>query len=121
MFGGSLPHTWPGAAVALHYINGFADRFAEIAAISERLLESLREHRRITIERAPGATNVTILRVAGSARRPCPRHCWPAASRSTRRVQDGGAEFALHTNETILRRKLADIIDAFVAALGETE
>ena len=32
MFGGSLPHAWPYAAVALHFLDGFAERFAEAAA-----------------------------------------------------------------------------------------
>ena len=42
MFGGSLPHAWPYAAVALHFLDGFAERFAEAVAASERLLESAR-------------------------------------------------------------------------------
>src|SRR6266567_1443427 len=67
MFGGSLPHAWPYAAVALHFLDGFAERFAEAVTVADRLYAALREHRGIALERPPHATNVTILRVAGAA------------------------------------------------------
>src|SRR6202049_435004 len=37
MLGGGLPQAWPYAAVALHYLDGFAERFAEAAAASDLL------------------------------------------------------------------------------------
>src|SRR5258705_2969505 len=63
MFGGGLPHVWPYAAVALHYLDGFAGRFAEAAAASNKLLDALRDLPHITVTRTPAATNVTLLQV----------------------------------------------------------
>ena len=122
MFGGSLPHAWPYAAVALHYLDGFAGRFAQAVAASEELLAALREHPRVAIERSAGATNVTILRVSGAEAASLPQRLLArgVAIRPARHVSEGGAEFTLHINETILRRPLADIIDGFRAALDET-
>jgi threonine aldolase len=122
MFGGGLPHAWPDAAVALHFLDGFAARFAEAVAVSERLLAALAEHRRVTVERGAAATNVTILHVAGTGAANLPERLLARgiAIRPARRISEDGAEFALHTNETILRRRLADIVDGFAAALDET-
>src|SRR5215204_81136 len=66
MFGGSLPRAWPDAAVALHFLDGFAARFAEAVAVADRFLGAIAEHPRVTIERATGATNVTVLRLRGA-------------------------------------------------------
>src|SRR5436309_701859 len=64
MFGGGLPHVWPYAAVALHYLDGFAGRFAEAAAAFDKLLDALRDDPRISIAHPPSATNVAVLRLA---------------------------------------------------------
>src|SRR6202030_2178075 len=63
MFGGSLRQAWPYAAVALHYLERFADRFGRAAAAAETLFEALRPHPGCEIRRPAAATNVTLLRV----------------------------------------------------------
>jgi threonine aldolase len=122
MFGGSLPHAWPYAAVALYFLDGFAERFAQAVAVAERFFAALSEHPRVTIDRPAGATNVTVLRVSGAAAANLPTHLLAhgIAIRPARRESPTHAEFALHTNESILHRPLAEILDGFVAALAKT-
>ena len=119
MFGGGLPHVWPYAAVALHYFDGFTERFAAAAAVFDQLLDALRDHPRVTIARPPNATNVAVLIVSGGDAGALPKRLLGdgIAIRPARRIWAGGAEFALHANETILRRPLAETIRGFVAAL----
>jgi threonine aldolase len=122
MFGGSLPRAWPDAAVAFYFLDGFAERFAEAVAVANRFLRAIAEHPRVTIERAAGATNVTVMRVKGAAAATLPqalRHRG-IEIRPALRANETDAEFGLHTNETILRRKLTEIIDGFASALDET-
>ena len=120
MFGGGLPHVWPYAAVALHYLDGFAERFAEAAAASNKLLDALRDHPHITVTRPPSATNVTLLRVSGDTAKALPQRLLPhgIGIRPARRILPDEAEFALHTNETILRRPIGETIRGFTEALG---
>jgi threonine aldolase len=40
MFGGGLRQAWPYAAVALHYLDGFGERFAEAAAMADELFRA---------------------------------------------------------------------------------
>ncbi len=92
MFGGSLPHAWPYAAVALHFLDGFAERFAEAAALSGAAAG--RACRASPGDgRAPGGGH-QCQRSSGSpepARRPCRNIFPPAASRSARRGAFGTA------------------------------
>ena len=92
---------WPYAAVALHFLDGFTERFAEAAALSRAA-----DHR--AGRASPGDGSSTgrrppmsgLSRSPEPARRPLKQLSPPAASRSARRggVWDGGAESALHTN-----------------------
>jgi threonine aldolase len=121
MFGGSLPHAWPYAAVALHFLDGFAERFAEAADVADRFFVALADDPRIAIERPLHATNVTIVRVGGRGAATLPEHLMARgiSIRPARQASERGAEFALHTNETILRRPLVEVVASFTAALDE--
>ena len=120
MFGGGLRQAWPYAAVALHYLEGFGERFGHAAAAAENLFAALRAHGRCEIVRSAAATNVTRLRVRGgdAARLPERLLEHEVAIRPALRAAAEGAEFELFTNETILRRPVAETIEAFVKALG---
>jgi len=120
MFGGGLPHVWPYAAIALHYLDGFAERFAEAAAASNNLLDALHDHPQTTVTRPSAATNVTLLQVTGDNTKALPQRLLAhgIGIRPARRLLPEGAEFALHTNETILRRPIGETIRGFTEALG---
>jgi threonine aldolase len=119
MFGGGLPHVWPYAAVALHHLDGFAERFAEAATAFDKLLDTLRDHPRVAIAHPPSATNVAVLRIAGENASTLPSRllAQSIAIRPARQTSPNGADYALHANETILRRPVFETIRGFLAAI----
>ena len=120
MFGGGLRQAWPYAAVALHYLDGFRERFGRAAEAADNLYRALREHGRCEIVRSAAATNVTRLRVRGADAAGLPERLLEhgVAIRSPLHASVEGAEFELFTNETILRRPAAETIEIFVKAIG---
>ena len=66
MFGGGLQQVWPDAAVALHYLDGFPDRYARAVAAADALFVALGQHPRCQVARRPAGTNVVRLHVKGA-------------------------------------------------------
>jgi len=120
MFGGSLRQAWPYAAVALHYLDGFGERFERAATAAETLLQALRRHPGCEVRRPAAATNVTRLRVFGADAESLPERLLARgiAIRPAVHASPEGAEFELFTNETILRRPAGEIVETFIGALG---
>jgi threonine aldolase len=63
MFGGGLPHVWPFAAVAMHYLAGFEERFRAGVEASERVIATLSQDANFSVERIPNGTNIFRMRV----------------------------------------------------------
>jgi len=120
MFGGSLRQAWPCAAVALHYLTGFSERFERAVAVAETLFQAILRRDGCEVRRPAAATNVTRLRVLGSDAPSLPERLLARgiAIRPALRTGSEGAEFELITNETILRRPANEIVEIFIEALG---
>jgi threonine aldolase len=65
MFGNGLSHVWPFAAVALHFFEGFPERYAQAVATSEKVITALQPDSRFEVARVPNGTNISFLRVKG--------------------------------------------------------
>jgi threonine aldolase len=65
MFGNGLSHVWPFAAVALHFFDGFPERYAQAVATSEKVISALQSDSRFEVARVPNGTNIFFLRVKG--------------------------------------------------------
>ena len=64
MFGGGLQQVWPFAAVALHYIDGFEQRFRAAIDTAEQAISLLAGEGHFTFERVPNGTNLFRMRVS---------------------------------------------------------
>jgi len=65
MFGNGLSQVWPFAAVALHFFEGFPERYAQAVATSEQVIAALQSDSRFEVTRVPNGTNIFFLRVKG--------------------------------------------------------
>ena len=65
MFGNGLSHVWPFAAVALHFFEGFPERYAQAVATSGKVISALQSDSRFEVTRVPNGTNIFFLRVKG--------------------------------------------------------
>jgi threonine aldolase len=115
MFGGGLYHAWPFAAVALHYLTGFSDRFGRAIRISEELISSLRRHDAFSIERIPSGTNLFRLRVKGTDAAVFQKRLAMAGILLPQPSRDGS--FLIAVNETLNRMTSVTLADAFGHAI----
>ncbi len=61
MFGAGLPQAWPYALVALHYADGFQERYQQAVKTSEEFIQKLTKHPGFEIERVASGTNIFSL------------------------------------------------------------
>jgi threonine aldolase len=115
-FGGGLQQVWPFAAVALHYMDGFEQRFRQSVATSEQVIAMLSADGHFKIERIPNGTNVFRLRVEDVN-----------AQVYQGRLEEAGISahfpvsndyFNLQVNETWARVSAQEIVRRFRKALG---
>lgn len=107
MFGNGLCHVWPFAAVALHFFEGFPERYAHAVATSEKVITALQSDSRFEVTRVPNGTNIFFLRVRGNN-----------AQAFQRRVTDAGfilsaprdGRFTVQVNETWARATPQEIL-----------
>jgi threonine aldolase len=119
MFGGGLRQAWPFAAVALHYLDGFSERFQRATAAADKLFQALQNLPNCEIPRSPTATNVTRLFVSGRDAVALPERLLlrGIAIRPVLRSSPQKVEFELVTNETLLRRPIGEIVEIFAEAV----
>ena len=116
MFGGSLAEAWPSALIALHYTNGFNERFTKAVDAAKPLIAALESNPRFKVTNIPNGTNIFRLEVLGS-----PPDAFRAAlmKRGVELLMPNATgRFTLVVNETLLRRRPADLLEAFVAPLS---
>ena len=115
MFGGGICHVWPFAAVALHYFEGFPERFGQAVQTAESVIAALQADGRFEVERVPNGTNIFFLRAKGVK-----------AGSYRQRAQAGGIvlgaprddRFAVQVNETWGRATAQEIIERFRRSLA---
>jgi len=115
MFGGGLAAAWPFAAVALHSLSGFSERFATAVKTSEDMIRNLSAHDRFAIGRVQPGTNLFRMRLQSSDAAAFQKRL---ASRRVIIPAPQGDSFLIAVNETINRMASAELTDAFVGALN---
>jgi threonine aldolase len=114
-FGGGVLHAWESAAVAMHYLAGFEERYQKAVHSGEELLKYL-EQKQIRVHRMEAGTNIFQLE-------------FPSAPNADfqKRLADRGIMIGvppaqgpmnIQVNETILRRSPQEIAEEFVRALA---
>jgi threonine aldolase len=115
-FGGGLAHAWPLAAVALHYLDGFENRYANAVAASERLFQQLEASGRFRLERIRPGSNLARLRLQTGD--PAAFRAKLAEKAISIATPDAGGGILVAVNETVLRRPAQEIARDFASALG---
>ena len=115
MFGGGLNTAWPFAVVALHYLDGFGQRYGSAVKMSEEWIRGMQRNSAFAIERIPSGTNLFRLRVRGADPVAFQQRL---AARGVLLPAPHGDAFLVAVNETLNRTTAPELTDAFVHALG---
>ena len=115
MFGAGLHRSWPFAAVALHYFEGFPDRYARAIRASERVIQALQTDGHFTVTRVPNGTNIFWLTPKTADLQTFQRRAQEAGITLATPAQ---GRFAVSVNETWNRVPAEEISRRFRMAAG---
>ena len=116
MFGGGLQQVWPFAAVALHFIDGFEQRFRAAIDNAEQAISLLSTEGHFAFERVPNGTNVFRIHVS-DVNAPVYQGRLEDAGISAR-IPVGTDWFTMQVNETWARVPASEIARRLRKALG---
>lgn len=116
MFGGGLYEAWPAAVVALHYLDGFDDRFRRAIGVSEELGRRLGADGRFTVTREPRGTN--LMRLTVKTQDPQAYRQRLLARGVALGAPAANGTFLLATNETLNRAAAEPLAQAFTESLS---
>jgi threonine aldolase len=116
MFGGGLHQVWPFAAVALHYLDGFEERFKIGVDRAEQVIGTLGSDSNFELERIPNGTNIFRMRILYNVNPPVYLNRLEAAGIGAH--TPAGGWFTIQVNETWARVPAAEIAARFRKALG---
>jgi len=114
-FGSLLYQGWTTTALALHWVDGFPERFAAAVRHGEQFLRALEADGRLKIERPKDGTNVFGIRLASGAALDGLRARLSGAG-ITLGAAKGALQGSININETITRRAPDELARAFAAA-----
>lgn len=115
MFGGGLQQVWPFAAVALHHVEGFAERYRKAVDTSESVLATLAKDGGFDISRVERGTNIFRLRPNGVN---APVYQQRLQLAGITAAEPHNQWFTLRVNETWNRATPSEIVARFRKALG---
>jgi threonine aldolase len=116
-FGSTIYQGWESAAVALHFFDGFSERYQAAVKNGEQLIKLLEASGRFRIERVPSGTNIALLQLASGGALDTVRDRL-AQSGIMLAGKGAAARVPLMVNESINRRPAEEIAAAFVRAAG---
>lgn len=116
-FGGGVLHAWQSAAVALHYLDGFEERYQRAMRRGEELLGIL-EQKHIRVTRMAAGTNVFQLNFPSTPAEGFQKRLADRGIMIGRPMVQEPAAFQVQVNETILRRSPQEIAEELVRAVG---
>jgi threonine aldolase len=116
MFGAGLHQVWPFAAVALHFLDGFEQRFQTAVKTAEGVISVLEKDGNFEVQRVPNGTNIFRMRPT-SVNAPVYQMRLEDAGISTR-APTGVDYFIIQVNETWARLPSQEIVARFRKALG---
>lgn len=114
MFGGGLHQVWPFAAVALHFLDGFQDRYSKARSVAEELIRKLDSHNSFEIERIPNGTNIFKMKVKGISPQVFTENL-KKKNIVVRPNESNGLNMLV--NESLLRSDASTLMSAFVSSL----
>ena len=115
MFGGSLPHAWPGVAVALQYADTYEADYAKAWKATDEWLALLQKSRHFKAQKIPNGTSRFLLTVSGVSPDDFAERLGNRGVHLSM-PKPGTGEFAMQVNPTILRTTPEALARVFVGA-----